>query len=477
MTAYDIVLIGSGSVNSFPGPEFSDRSIAYIDRGVGPEHVFGGTCLNVGCIPTKMFVHTADLAHSAAHADPFGVAARVDSVDFPAVRDRIFGRIDPISRGGEDYRATHPDNSNLTFFRGTARFTGPKQLEVQTASGTHTITGDTIVIGVGSRPALPPVEGLAAVNPHTSDTIMRISSLPKSLAILGSGVIALEFAHVFASFGVTVHLIARSSSLLRRFDEDIAHRITQVAQERYTVHLNTEVERVSRTESGVSLSLSGADGSQDIAVSDVLVATGRVPNSDVLDAEQGGLALHEDGRIRVDRYQRALNSNGGEVEGVWAVGDVSSQHQLKHVANRELRIARHNILHPEDLIPSDDLPVPAGVFTSPQVATVGLTEAEAREWAAEQGKEIKVGHQEFAHIAYGWAMEMGAPGDFAKIIVDAQSTEILGAHIVGPHAPTLIQQLIQAMSTGQTARDLARGQYWIHPAMPEVVENALLQVI
>lgn len=159
------------------------------------------------------------------------------------------------------------------------------------------------------------------------------------------------------------------------------------------------------------------------------------------------------------------------LEGIWSLGDLSSAHQLKHVANHEQRIVRHNVLHPEALRRSDTMPIPSGVFTHPQVAWVGMDEAAARE----SGREVKVAVQEYASIAYGWAMEDTT--GFAKIIVDAETTEILGAHIIGPEATTLIQLLIQAMSTGQTARDIATTQYWIHPAMPELVENALLQLL
>lgn len=474
---FDIVVLGAGSNNSFPGPEFADKTIAYVDRGVGPLKSFGGTCLNVGCIPTKMFVHTADVALSAAHGAPLNVDSQLNSVDFPAVRDRIFGRIDPIARGGEDYRAHHPDNSNLTFIRGTAHFTGEKQVSVDTETGTRTLSGDIFVIGTGSRPTFPPVPGLEEAQPHTSDSIMRIDALPESIAILGSGVIALEFAHVLAGLGSTVHVIARSGQLLRAFDHDIASRITAVARERYRVHLNTGVEKVERTERGVTLTLTKADGVEEITVAEILVATGRKSNADVLEAERGGIGLHDDGRIMVDEYQRVLDPQGAVMEGMWAIGDVSSKVQLKHVANRQLRLARHNILHPDNLLPTNDIPVPAAVFTHPQVASVGMTEKEAREWAAAQGREVRIGKQYYADIAYGWAMEEEPEGNFAKIIVDAGEGTILGAHIVGPQAPTLIQQLIQAMSTGQKVQDIARGQYWIHPAMPELIENALLQTL
>ncbi|GAA1490276.1 mycothione reductase [Brachybacterium sacelli] len=470
-THFDIALIGSGSVNSFPGPEFADRRIVQIDRGVGPDHVFGGTCLNLGCIPTKMFVHTANLAATPAEAGRFGLTEQLRHVDWPAIRDRIFGRIDPITAGGEEYRRDHEDNANLTLLRGTAAFTGEKTLRVTRPDGGESIvSADTLVLGAGSRPVLPPIDGLAEAAPHTSDTIMRIDQLPSSLAILGSGVIAVELAHVFASLGVEVTVIARSEKVLRVADADVSARLTEILGER--LHLETQLTTTSVRRSVEGVELRGRrDGAEVVLhAEELLVATGRRPNSDLLDVSAAGIDTLDDGRVAVDPYQRVLG--GGEVlEGLWALGDLSSSHQLKHVANHEQRIVRHNILHPEQLRRADTMPIPSGVFTHPQVAWVGVDEETARR----SGRDVKVAVQEYASIAYGWAMEDTT--GFVKLIADAGTTEILGAHLIGPEATTLVQLMIQAMSTGQTARDIATTQYWIHPAMPELIENALIQLL
>ena len=471
VTHYDIALIGSGSANSFPGPEFAGRSIVQIDRGVGPGHVFGGTCLNLGCIPTKMFVHTANLAHTPAESARFGVTEQLRHVDWPAIRDRIFGRIDPITAGGEQYRAEHEDNANLTLLRGTARFLDRRTLQVSGHDGSErTISADTIVLGAGSRPVLPEIDGLAEARPHTSDTIMRIAQLPASLAILGSGVIAVEMAHIFASLGVEVTLIARPAQLLRAADADVSARLTEILGDR--LRLETELSTTSVRRTGEGIELRGLRDGAEVTVQaeELLVAVGRRPNSDLLDVAAAGIDTAEDGRVRVDEHQRVLGA-GEVLEGLWAFGDLSSAEQLKHVANHEQRIVRHNILHPEQLRRSDTMPIPSGVFTHPQIAWVGLDEESARR----SGRRVKVAVQEYASIAYGWAMEDST--GFAKIIADAETTEILGAHLIGPEATTLVQLLIQAMSTGQTARDIATTQYWIHPAMPELIENALLQLI
>lgn len=476
MTHYDIALIGSGSANSFPGPELADRSIVQIDRGVGPDGAFGGTCLNVGCIPTKMLVLTADAAIAPAEAARLGVRARLEGVDWPAIRDRIFAdRIDPISRGGLAYRAEHEDNANLTLLRGTARFTGPGAMEVELADGTlEQITADTFVLGAGSRPAIPGIDGLAEAAPLTSDTIMRVDELPASLAILGSGVIAVELAHVLSALGVDVTVIARSALLLRREDADIAAAATARLAERCRVVTGFTTAAVRRTADGVRITGTRDGREETIEAQEILVATGRRPNSDLLDAAAGGIGLEDDGRVRVDPYQRVLDPAGRVIEGHWAFGDLSSPHQLKHVANHEQRIVRHNVLHPSDLRRSDTMPVPRGIFGAPQIAAVGLTEAEAREHASREGREIRVARQDYAGIAYGWALEDTT--SFAKLIADAETAELLGCHIIGPEATVLIQPLVQAMSLGQSARDIARTQYWIHPALTELVENALLQL-
>ncbi|GAA1272691.1 mycothione reductase [Saccharothrix xinjiangensis] len=454
MRHFDLVIIGTGSGNSIVDERFADQRIAIVEKGV-----FGGTCLNVGCIPTKMFVHTADVAAAPASGARLGVDAHLDGVRWTDVRDRIFGRIDPISEGGRRWRAE--ENANVAVFQGTARFVGPKVLDTGTG---ETITADRFVLAAGSRPVVPDVADLGAVGYHTSDTIMRLDALPPRLTILGSGFVAAEFAHVFSSFGVAVTLVARSDLLLRREDREVAERFTRLASEKWDVRLSRKAVRAERVDGVVRLHLEGPDGSEFVDAEELLVAVGRTPNSDLLDLPATGVALHPDGRVVVDEHQRT------SVEGVYALGDISNEHQLKHVANHEARVVRHNLLHPDEPIAADHRHVPAAVFTSPQIASVGLTE----EQAVERGVRHVVASQAYASIAYGWAMEDTT--GFAKVLADPATGEILGAHVIGPQAPTVIQPLIQAMSFGLDAKSMAQGQYWIHPGMPEVVENALLNL-
>jgi len=499
---FDLAIIGTGSGNALVTPDFDGKRVAIIESGR-----FGGTCLNVGCIPTKMYVYAADVAGTITHAGRYGIDATLDGVRWLDIRDRVFGRIDPISAGGQDYRANGP---NTTAFLGHATFVGPRSLRVDAAqatgardtgvtatgvevsgagvrgagvrgaevsgarvsgvrvsgvrsgsveSGSVEITADQIVIAAGAHPTVPVVVSESGVPFHTSDTIMRLDELPKRLIILGSGFIAAEFAHVFSALGSHVTVVARSNALLRKLDTEISQRFTALARDQWDVRLNAVVTSVSGDEREVRLDF--ADGSQ-VTGDVLLVATGRVPNTGSLGLDVAGIQTHEDGGVTVDAHGRT------NVDGVWALGDVSSAHQLKHVANHEARVVAHNLAHPGDLRSFDHRYIPSAVFTSPQIATVGLTE----EQLSAQGRSYVTKSQAYGDTAYGWAMEDTT--GVCKVIADQATGELLGAHMMGPQASNLIQPLIQGMSFGQTAHEVARGQYWIHPALSEVVENALL---
>jgi mycothione reductase len=447
---FDLVIVGSGSGNSLVNPEFDDWRVAVVEQGT-----FGGTCINVGCIPTKMYVYAADVADTVRRSARFGVDATLDGVRWQAVRDRVFGRIDPIAVGGREYRA---HGANTTLFETHAEFTGPRTLRLATG---EEISADRVVVAAGSRAVVPDVVSSSRVPFHTSDTIMRIDARPRRLAILGGGYIGAEFAHVFSAFGTEVTMISRSSPLLRHLDDEIAHRYTAIARRQWDVRLDATVRRLDGDESEVRITL---DDGSTVEADTLLVAVGRTPNSDRLAVEKADIDVHPDGRVVVDEYQRTT------ADGVWALGDVSSERQLKHVANHEARVVAHNLAHPDAPIAADHRFVPAAVFTHPQIATVGLTEQDARE----RGIAYVSAVQSFGDTAYGWAMEDTT--SVCKLLADPASGQLLGAHLMGPQASTLIQPLLQAMSFGQSVRGLARGQYWIHPALSEVVENALLKL-
>ena len=459
MRHFDLCVIGSGSGNTIVDQEMEGWSVALVEGGT-----FGGTCLNVGCIPTKMYVYPADLASSPAQAKALGVDLDLVDVRWPDIRDRIFGRIDHISQAGRKWRASA---ANVTLFEQHAHFVGDRRLALDARgdSPAEIITADRFVIAAGSRPVIPPIPGLDTVSYETSSTIMRIPAPPRSLVVIGGGYVGAELAHVFASFGTQVTIVARTPTLLPRSDRQVAERFTQLLRRKVAVHTCATVEgaRPRASGSGVVLSTRGDSGTVlEIEADMLLIATGRVSNADTLTLEATGVELDLAGRVVVDAYQRAT------APGFFALGDVSSHFQLKHVANHEARVVRHNLLHPDALVASDHRFVPHAVFSDPQVAAVGLTEEEA----ASRGLNYAVGVRDYGSTAYGWAM--GDEDHFVKVIADRTTGLLLGAHLIGPQASSLVQVLIQAMSFGIPAHDVARGQYWIHPAMAEVVENALL---
>jgi mycothione reductase len=446
---YDLIIIGTGSGNAIPD-FLDDWKIAVVERDV-----FGGTCINRGCVPSKMFVLPADIADEARHSARLGLDLRVGRADWAAIRDRIFGRIDQISVDGREYRAN--GSPNITLIEATARFAAPRVLDLEG----RTITADHILVAAGTRPTIPPITGLVETGFHTSDSIMRLERLPERLAIIGGGFISAEMGHVFEAYGTKVSLFTRSSTMLRIEDSELSDRFTELFAKRVDLYPCQLPRRVERRATGIVIHCQD----REVEVDELLVATGREPNSDLLDAEVGGIDLHHHGTIVVDEHMRT------SAEGVWAIGDIANDFHLKHVANEEARVAFWNIAHPDDLRSIDYTAVPSAVFSSPQVASVGLTE----QAATRLGREVVIGRRDYADTAYGWALVYET--SFATVLVDPATRLILGAHIIGPQASILIQPIVQAMQFGQTADAVAHGQYWIHPAMSEVVENALIDAL
>ncbi len=455
MHHYDLVVIGTGSGNSIVDDAFRDLDVGIVEHGR-----FGGTCVNVGCIPTKMFAYTADVADTVRGAGTFDLDAQLDKVRWPDLQRRVLGRIDGIADEGERYRIE--ECPNVTVHLGHARFSGNRTLRVERTdgSGHDNISADRIVIAAGGRPMVPEPIASSKVPFETSDTVMRMREVPRRLTILGGSYIAAEFAHIFGALGAEVTIVDKADRLLGPQDETVAQRFTELAGHRYDVRLGREVAQVASTGAGgVRLTLDdGAVLDADI----LLVAVGRVPNSDRLDVDAGGVEVRDDGGIVVDAHQRTT------ADGVWALGDISTPIQLKHVANREAKVVAHNLLHPDDLWETDHSALPSAIFTSPQIASVGATEQDCRD----DGLDYARGIAAYSDVAYGWAMQ--DEDGFCKILAERGTRRLLGAHIMGPDASVLIQPLVLAMVCGIDATTVATRPYWIHPALTEVVEKALL---
>lgn len=452
MRNFDLMIIGAGSGNMIPGPEHEDWQIAIVERDK-----FGGTCLNRGCIPSKMLIHTADVAEGIANGRRFGVHAKLDRVDWGRVVGRVFSdRIDPIAQAGEKFRL---GQSNTSVYKGTGRFVDGRVLEVNGEQ----ITADRIVISAGSRPRIPDIGGIESVRYYTSDDVMRLEHQPGSMIILGGGYVGAELGHFFGSLGTEITIIDHGGALIKHEDDDVNARFTELYAERFNVVLNARAVAVRQEGDAISLELDVQGKRKAVAAETLLVASGRVPNSDWLDVTKTGVRVDNRGRILTNEYLET------GVPGIWALGDIMSPYPLKHIANMEARVVAHNFTHPESRRSIDYQGAPHAVFASPQVASVGMTEGQARA----EGLPYIVGRQDYRATAYGWAIadETG----FAKIVAHAETRRILGGHILGPQASVLLQPVVNAIKFGQTVDEVANVIY-IHPSLTEVVEQALLNM-
>jgi mycothione reductase len=448
MQSFDLIVIGSGSGLQVSSEAASrGLSVAVVEHGP-----FGGTCLNRGCIPSKMLIHSADVMETIRRADLFGITAQVTAVDWDSIVKRVVTTVDADAQAVEQGNEQHP---NITVFKDTGRFVGHKVLEV----GGERIAAETIVIAAGTRPRIPDIGGLSHAPFITSDEALRLPRQPRRLVIVGGGYIAAELAHFFGALSTEVTIVHRGPRLLRLEDDDVSARFTEVYQRRFTMLINTVVRRAHHNRERITLELA-SDGQQRTLTADaLLLAVGRVPNTDLLDVAQSGVPVDERGFVKADEYLET------EVSGVWALGDILGRYLLKHSANLEATHVAHNIFHPENKVPVDYQAMPHAIFASPQVASVGLTEREAKE----QGLPYVAGSYDYHDAAYGMAIE--DRDGFVKALANRETGEILGCHIIGSEASILIQEVANAMRMRLTTDAITQAIY-VHPALPEVVQRA-----
>ncbi|WP_144717490.1 FAD-dependent oxidoreductase [Agrococcus jejuensis] len=444
MIDVELAVIGSGSGNAVVGREWAGRAVAIVDDAPA----FGGTCLNRGCIPTKMLVHPADVVESVRHGARIGVTGAA-TADWHAVQERVFGRIDANAAASERWRL---GQEGVHVVREHVHLEDARTLV--TASGER-IRAERLVIAVGSRPRAIPGVDPALV--HTSDTVMRIPTLPPTAVVVGGGAIAVELAHVLSAFGVAITMVLRGDRVLSGEDAAVSDLATRAAADRFTVLRGRTVVGVEAVGDDRRVTLD--DGSV-LDTGLVLNATGRIPNADALGAAEL-FDTHPDGRLVTDARLRVL-AGGEPVEGVYALGDITSAHQLKHVANEQARVVRANLRG--EVLEDTLAPIPQAIFGHPEVASFGVRGQDAP-------ADAVVVDRAYSSTAYGWAME--DESSFARLVV-ARDGQILGAHVAGPQAAILIQPLVLAASQRQSVRGLARSLYWPHPALTEVIENALL---
>jgi dihydrolipoamide dehydrogenase len=455
MKEYDFIVIGSGSALEIVWTlvqEQPDLKVAVVDKDEP-----GGICLTRGCIPSKILLYPAELVRIVERAREFGISVDLKNVDFQAVMRRmrtlIYKDINSIRQG-----LTH--SKNVDYYRDTAQFVGPYTLNV----GDKTITSKTILLCTGSKPVTPAISGLENVAYLTSDTILNLNQLPETIAIIGGSYIAAEYGHFLAAMGSRVTIIGRNPQFIPEEEPEVSGLAKSELQKRMAIITNHEVRRVENTALGKKkvIVVNRENGTEtEIAADEILIASGRGSNSDILHPEKAGIKTDQKGWIIVDDYLETSQPN------VWAFGDADGKYLFKHVANHEALVAYLNAVH-RQRVKVDYHAVPHAIFTDPEIASVGLKEKEALD---RYGKEnVLIGIHRYEDTAKGEAM--GVKDYFVKVIVLKDTKRIVGAHIIGPQASVLIQEIINLMYTAdQSAEPLMKAMH-IHPALSEVVARA-----
>ncbi len=443
---YDMLVVGSGSGATIVDAALNQGlAVGWVDKGP-----LGGTCLNVGCIPTKMLIAPADRVVDIQEAGKLDVQAMVSAVDFAAIIARTRAEVDSTVAGIRE--GIRRASKSLGFYETEGHFVDKYTLQV----GKEQIRGKKVYLAAGSRPLIPPILGLDQVDYLINDNVLQLERRPESLVIVGGSYLGVEFAHFFAAMGTRVILLGRNVRLVPEEEPEISEVLRKKLAERMEVRTGVEVIEVRPSAGGCRVLARDRETGQvqDWTAERMMLAAGRRSNADLLQAEKGGIALNSEGYVQVDDY---LETN---VKNVWAFGDIIGRFMFTHVANREAVVAWHNSTH-EHKVPMEWHAIPHAVFTHPQIASVGMTELQAR-----REHDVLVGWANYADVAKGQAI-METDG-FAKAVVDRETGKLLGFHIIGPDAPVLIQEVIDAMANDVPASWLGRGLH-IHPAMPELI--------
>jgi pyruvate/2-oxoglutarate dehydrogenase complex dihydrolipoamide dehydrogenase (E3) component len=451
--AFDAVLIGAGQANNPLSRSLAEagKRVALIEKGK-----IGGTCVNTGCTPTKTMAASARVAYLARRAGEFGVHAGAVEVRLDEVRDRARALVDEFSSGSERrLEATE----GLELVRGEGSFISPHAVRVElNGGGTRELSGEAVVIDTGCRPARPDVPGLDAVRWLDSAGVMQLGAIPDHLLVLGGGYIGVEFAQMFRRFGSRVTLVQKGGQLLTREDPDMAAALAAILREDgVEVVLGADATRVGGRDGEIRLSVRADGRDRGMTGSHLLVATGRVPNTEALNLPAAGVLVDDRGFIPVDER---LETN---VPGVYAAGDVNGGPAFTHVSHHDNQILRENLLHDAGRTTAGRL-VPFTMFTDPQFGRVGLTEREARE----RGRPVRVARLPMAEVAR--AREIGEARGVLKAVVDARTGLILGCAALGIEGGEIMSMVQLAMMGGLPYQRL-RDDMFAHPTLARGLNN------
>lgn len=450
MKEYDVIVVGSGAGNAIVDEALAQGlEVALVDKGP-----LGGTCLNVGCIPSKMLIFPADRIMEIQEAAKHGVDAKIENVDFQSIMKNTR---EYVANAEKRMRESVKNAPRLDFYGAMGHFVEDYTMEIEE----ERIRGKKIYLVSGARPAIPAVKGIEDIDYLTNESVFMLEEKPESLIIIGGGYIAAEFAHFFAAMGTKVTILQRSKRLVKEEEPEICDLLKQKLQMRMTVQTDTEAVEAEKENGRCRVTARNEKTGErhEFFAERVLVGSGRKSNADLLKTENTGVMTDKRGYIKVDDHFQTSKKN------IWAFGDAIGKKMFRHAANAQAEIVWHNSMHQgEEKLDFDT--VPHAVYTWPPIASVGLVEAEAKKLF-----DVMVGISHYGDVAKGIAMKDDR--SFVKAVIEKGTWRILGFHIIGPYAPILIQEVVDAMSSGGgTVMPIVSGMR-IHPSLPEVIHDTL----
>ena len=445
---FDLIVIGSGAgLNVAVEAAQAGIKTAIIEKGP-----LGGTCLNRGCIPSKIVIHSAEVAEQISQSKVFGINASIKNINFKKITNRANNTVDADARNIEKGLKS---GKNPLLIKGTAKFIAPYKIEVNGKK----YQAKKFLLAAGARPFIPPLEGLDKVPYMTSTEALRQTKLPKSMIIIGGGYIGCELGNFYGSLGCKITVLQRGSFLLPREDKDVAETFTKIWKKRFNIVLNASANKVEKKGKSIVVTAKIGNKLKKFTAEKILVATGVVPNSDLLDLEKIGVKVNKRGFVKVNKFMET------NVKNIFALGDLAGVYMFRHSANLEADYISFNLIN-KKRVPVDYFPMPHAVFTNPQIAGVGLTEQEAKNYV--------IGRYGYKDTGMGEAL--AEKNGFVKLIVDKKTKRILGCHILGPHASVLLHEVLMAMKCGKDGLKLLRNVVHVHPALNEVVQRAASDV-
>ena len=449
MKEYDVIVIGAGvGLGIAFKAQANKMKVALIDKGY-----MGGTCVNVGCVPSKILIYHADRIADIEDAGKLGIEAEVKQINFPAIMDQMKATIEE----SRTWMKNEVESSEgMDFYNEEARFVGDYTLKV----GKQTIKGQKIFIVSGARPLIPPIKGLDKISYLTNENVLNLRERPESIIIIGGGYVGVEYAHFFAALGTKVTVVQRQSRLLPNEEPEIADYLKKELSKRMDILINWETVEVWEKSRLYTVILKNVETGYEKVINgaSVMVAAGRVSNTDLLDVHKTGVETNEANYIKVDDTLLTSKNN------IWALGDAIGRQMFTHAGDMERRVAWHNAINSKKISFNFNL-VPHAVFTRPQIAAVGLTEEQAS-----KSHKILVGRANYSDVVMGDAMM--EKESFAKAIVEKKTEKILGFHIIGPEASILIQEVVNALARGGNVKSITDNMH-IFPALSEIIPETL----